>query len=188
VHAGEARFVSLAEFIRSRSLPPPGVVSAGAQVGESSVPAEPLSTPSVRPGPELEPRAAPAALSIVEPAGPESASAVRAARLFGAALADTFDELAADLVRALAADVLGRELQLTAIDVATIARRLIAERRSDEPLSLRVCPADAEFACELPLIADPGLGPGDAVLVCRNGEIDARLAVRLAHVIAAVTP
>ena len=89
---------------------------------------------------------------------------------------------------ALASDVLGRELQLSACDIESIARRLIAERCADEPLSVRVCPADAGFACDLPIVADSRLRPGDAVLVCRNGEIDARLAVRFAHVVAAVAP
>jgi flagellar biosynthesis/type III secretory pathway protein FliH len=111
---------------------------------------------------------------------------MREARLFRAALADAFDALAAELIRALAADVLGRELKLAPVDVALLARRLVAERRADEPLALRVCPADAHIACELPLIPDPELQPGDAVLVCRNGEIDARLTIRLAQVLAAV--
>lgn len=186
--AGEARFVSLAEIIRSRPVSFQGPAAAEVPVADLRPPPE-LRTSPPSPQPASEPRpAAAATLRAAEPAGPEAAAAVREARLFRAALADTFDALAVDLVRALAGDVLGRELRLGAIDIEAIARRLIAERHADEPLSVRVSPADAHIVCELPVVADPHLGPGDAVLVCRHGEIDARLTVRFAHVIAAVTP
>lgn len=176
--AGEARFVSLAEIIRSRPPAVQSVPTLAAPVPDRCAP-EPVAPSS--PAPE-------SAVPVAEPAGLESASAVRAARLFRAALADAFDALAADLAAALASDVLGRELRLSACDIASIARRLIAERWADEPLSVRVSPADVGFACDLPIVGDSQLRPGDAVLVCRNGEIDARLAVRFAHVIAAVAP
>jgi flagellar biosynthesis/type III secretory pathway protein FliH len=117
----------------------------------------------------------------------ESARAIREARLFRAALADTFDAIVADLVRRLAAEVVSRELRLAPVDVEGLTRRLIAEQQADEPVSLRVSPADAHISCELPLVADASLQPGDAVLICRSGEVDARLAVRLANVLNAVT-
>jgi len=189
VLADEARFVSLAEIIRSRPPAVQSVPTVGASVPDRCAP-ESVEPSAPEPDPALEARgvAEVAALPAAEPSGPESASAVRAARLFRAALADAFDALAAELAAALASDVLGRELQLSACDIESIARRLIAERCADEPLSVRVSPADAGFACDLPIVADSRLRPGDAVLVCRNGEIDARLAVRFAHVVAAVAP
>ena len=186
--ADEARFVSLAEIIRSRPPAVQSVPTVGASVPDRCAP-ESVEPSAPEPDPALEARGvAEVAARTAEPSGPESASAVRAARLFRAALADAFDALAAELAAALASDVLGRELQLSACDIESIARRLIAERCADEPLSVRVSPADAGFACDLPIVADSRLRPGDAVLVCRNGEIDARLAVRFAHVVAAVAP
>ena len=50
----------------------------------------------------------------------------------------------------------------------------------DEPVRLRVAPADGAIACPLPVVIDPTLEVGDAILECRAGEIDARLAVRFA--------
>lgn len=169
--AGNAHFVSLAELIRSR----PSAAEAQAPVF-AAAPATVLEQPAPQP-----PAAVPAPSESCE-----SPDALRAARLFRAALADAFDAVLAELTRELAAAVLGRELQLAPVDLEALARRLIAERRSDEPLCLRVAPSDAGIACELPVVADPELRAGDAVLVCRSGEINARLAVRLAGVLAAL--
>lgn len=184
---GEARFVSLAEIIRSRPISGEAAASQSHRTGTGAPPELQLPALAADETCEMPPAIAPAALTA-EPSEPsELAAAIRAARLFRAALADAFDGVAADLILALAAEVLGRELQIAPADITLIARRLIAERHADEPLSLRVCPADAGIACELPVVADTHLGPGDAVLVCRNGEIDARLAVRLAQVVAGLT-
>ncbi len=116
----------------------------------------------------------------------ETAHAIGAARIFQAALRDAFDAVLGDLVCGLAVDVVARELRLGSVDLAAIASRVIAERLAEEPLRLRVATADAAVCCELPLVVDPTLEPGDAVLECRSGTIDARLGVRLAAVIAAV--
>ncbi len=110
----------------------------------------------------------------------ETAVALRSARVFTAALADACDALLGDLLRAIAVEIVGRELQLAAVDVAAVVRRLIAERRADAPLRVRVAPADGSISCELPVVIDPALEPGDAVLECRAGGVDARLSVRLA--------
>jgi Flagellar assembly protein FliH len=170
VPAGNAHFVSLAELIRSR----PSAAEAQPVVF-ATAPANVLEQPALQPP--------------TVPAPSESSElpdALRAARLFRAALADAFDARLAELTRELAAAVLGRELQLAPVDLEALARRLIAERRADEPLCLRVAPPDAGIACELPVVADPELRAGDAVLVCRSGDINARLAVRLAGVLAAL--
>jgi hypothetical protein len=114
--------------------------------------------------------------------GASEAGALRAARFFQAALADAFDLQLAGLVRDIAAEVVGRELRLAPADIGEIARRLLAEYAAEEPLRLHVSPGDVAFACALPIVVDPALAPGDAVLECRSGDIDARLAVRLAGV------
>lgn len=174
--AGDARFVSLAEIIRSRP-PASETLPVRAQLPERDAP-QPAVRETSSPAPAIAPPAARA------PAGPsESGAAIREARMFRAALADAFAALTVELVCDFAAAVLGRELRLAPPDIEQLARQIIAERRADEPLSLRVCPADALVACDLPVVSDPELQPGDAVLVCRNGDIDARLAVRLAQVL-----
>jgi flagellar biosynthesis/type III secretory pathway protein FliH len=118
----------------------------------------------------------------------ESAVAAREARFFRAALADVFAAILAQLVRDVADEVLARELHLEAAAIELIARRLIAERLADEPLRLHVAPSDAQVSCTLPVVADACLQPGDAILVCRNGTIDARLAVRLSAVVSRLAP
>jgi hypothetical protein len=189
VLAAEGGFVSLAEIIRSRPITLRAALGAESLAAEPGAPAEQPAAPDpVRESTaQTSSSAALVALLGAQAASPETAAAARDARLFRAALADSFDVLAAKLIGALAADVLGRELQLGAVAIETIVRRLIAERSADEPLSVRLCPADAQIDCELPVVADPGLESGDAVLVCRNGEIDARLALRFAHVLAELT-
>lgn len=168
----EGGFVSLADILRSR---PPAFPSAQPE------PAVTECVPVVVLAPEVRPAAARDDL-------PDGAAALRAARLFRAGLADAFDALTADLVRALAREVLGRELRLSPVDIEGIARQLIEQCFDQEPLRLRVAPADAGVACDLPVAADSELEPGDAILECRSGDIDARLRVRLASVLAKVEP
>lgn len=118
----------------------------------------------------------------------EYGAVLREARLFQAALADAFESRLASIARSLAVEVLGRELLLAPAELATLARRLLDEASAEGPLCLRVAPADADIACQVRLVTDPGLQPGDAVLECREGDIDARLRVRLDNVLAAVGP
>lgn len=106
-------------------------------------------------------------------------AAIRDARVFRAALSEVFEARSADLLGELAAAVLVRELKVSPVDVAALARRLIAEREADEPLRVRVGAADASIVCDLPVVVDPSLDAGDAILECRSGSINARLAVRL---------
>jgi flagellar biosynthesis/type III secretory pathway protein FliH len=138
--------------------------------------------------PPSAPAAAPVTAAVepladpVEPIGDE---VLRNVRLFGAALAETFESRLGELTTRFAADVLGRELLLAPADLGAIAARLIAQSAGDEPLRLRLAPADAaRISSVLTVIADPDLSPGDAILECRNGSIDARLAIRLATVVA----
>jgi hypothetical protein len=108
--------------------------------------------------------------------------ALRDARLFRARLADAFDDAVARLVRELAADVLARELRLAPVEIATLVRRVL-ERAP--VIRVRVAPADAGFVRGVPVLADPALAPGDAIVELGRGELDARLGVRLAAVLEA---
>lgn len=164
----DGNFISLAELLRSAA---PAAGPAISSIVEPFVPAH--AAPPERPI-----LAAPSYASA-DPCGCERSEALRDARIFRAALADALAALAEDLMRRLGADVLGRELQLAPADVETIARRLLLERRTDEPLRLRVAAADSAIACDVPVVVDPELAAGDAILECRSGDIDARLAVRL---------
>ncbi|MDB5073403.1 MAG: hypothetical protein JWM87_4514 [Candidatus Eremiobacteraeota bacterium] len=112
------------------------------------------------------------------------AGALRDARLFRARLADAFDDAVARLVRELAADVLARELRLAPAEIATLVRRVL-ERAP--VIRVRVAPADVGFVRGVPVLADPALAPGDAIVELGRGELDARLGVRLAAVLEAFT-
>ena len=108
--------------------------------------------------------------------------ALREARLFRARLADAFDDAAARLLRELAADVLARELRLAPCDLEAIVRRV----RERIPLvRVRVAPADVARMSDAPVVADPLLAAGDAVVELAGGALDARLGVRLASVLEA---
>jgi hypothetical protein len=118
-----------------------------------------------------------------EPEIGEIGAAVRDARLFRAALADIFELQASRIAADLARAVLARELVLAPPDIAAIAAALIAQSLADEPLRLRVAPEAANLRCAVPVVGDERLEPGDAVLECRYGSIDARLKLRLANVL-----
>lgn len=137
------------------------------------------------PVPAIEPAPACSLVVAARPTAPDLDEALRAARCFRAALADALDARLEDLLRDLASDVLARELMLAPADIAAILRRLIDERTADGPLCVRVAAEDAALPCALPLVVDPALRPGDAVLVCAHGSIDARLGVRLADILEA---
>jgi hypothetical protein len=75
-----------------------------------------------------------------------------------------------------------RELQLAPCDVARIVERV---QRSAPVVAVRVAAADAAQVTQLPVVIDDALQPGDAVLEVAGGTVDARLGVRLAHVLEA---
>jgi flagellar biosynthesis/type III secretory pathway protein FliH len=117
-----------------------------------------------------------------------NADAERDVRLFRARLADAFEVARETLLREFAYAVLGRELMLAPSDLATLASRIVAEHPAAQPLRLRVAPDDlaalSPHAGALPpLVADPGLAPGDALVEFAAGRVDARLGVRLAAVL-----
>ena len=175
--ASKTAFVSLAEALRPRSPRIEPVPEAPAAAAEPL----PVSPPAL---------ALPAEISVsnLAPVTPEQGHAIRAARLFRAAVSDACEALLTDLVREITVEIVARELRLAPVDVTIIARRLIADRFAEEPIRVRVAPADAAIACELPVNADPALEPGDAILECRSGSIDVRLGVRLAALLERLQP
>lgn len=113
---------------------------------------------------------------------PADLDAIRAGVRFSARLADALEEARETLIAELAAGVLGRELLLEPAAIAALCRRLVSEYPGG--VCLRVAPSEAGFAAPLPVIADPELAPGDAVLELAGGSVDARLGVRLADALA----
>jgi flagellar assembly protein FliH len=87
--------------------------------------------------------------------------------------------------------MLGRELELATTPGADAVRRALALAPSGRPVTVRLNPADAAAVAELPgwpgdremtVVADSGVGVGDALAECDAVRIDARLATALARV------
>jgi hypothetical protein len=162
-------FVSLADVLRppARAAAPPADAPSPTQ--------EPAAAPSV---------AEPGRCAADEPSRAEVLIAVRDARLFRARLADAFDEARERLLRELAAGVLARELRLAPCDLDALAQRVLA----DAPIvRVRVAPCDVAAIRGVAVLADAELAAGDAVFEVAGGALDARLGVRLALVLEALT-
>jgi flagellar biosynthesis/type III secretory pathway protein FliH len=102
---------------------------------------------------------------------------------------EAYDRAVPRLLTALAQEVLGRELALAPADVAALAADLGARFAREEPVAVIVAPSEALGAeCKLRIRRDPGLRPGDLILEVRDGEVDARFAVRRANAIASAWP
>ena len=116
----------------------------------------------------------------------ECDAALGEARRFRAALREALEAVRADLLRDVAADVLGRELRLAPVELEAIVERACARYRIDEPLAVRVSPGEGRsLGHRFHVIEDAGLRAGDLQLEVRCGEIDARLGARLERVLAA---
>jgi flagellar biosynthesis/type III secretory pathway protein FliH len=120
----------------------------------------------------------------------ESDDAIRAARLFRAALADALDIAVQSLVRTIARDVLARELELDRADVAGIVTNALDRQAGERVLSIRAHPMDLAALASIGLerIADDTLAPGDILMVLHSGTIDLSLNARLESAIGAVIP
>lgn len=162
-----AEFVPLADLVRPRVAP-----------ADVSAP-EPLAVV-----PEATTADAAAPVVIDDVCADDLYEALRDARLFRARLADAFDAALARLLRELAADVLARELRLAPCDLHAIAQRIAA---SAPVVRLRV-PIEAHIhAPGVEVVHDPQLRDGDAIVELDGGAIDARLGVRLALALEAMT-
>lgn len=166
-----AEFISLEDLLR----PPAPIAATRADVQppitiETPI-AEPLQVPVIADAPSP---------ARNETTNAELAVALREARLFRARLADAFDDARQRLLRELAADVLARELRIAACDLDALGRRIFAEAPF---VRIRVAPADAAVISGVPVVADPELDDGDAIVELAGGVVDARLGVRLAAVL-----
>lgn len=141
----------------------------------------PAPAPPVAPAAEPPPQPAPPN-AAAEPHSDQLDAALTDARLFRARLADAFEAAAARLARDLAADVLVRELRLAPCDLSALVRRVL-ERVP--VVRVRVAAADRDGVRGVPVLVDPALEPGDAILELEGGALDARLGVRLAAVLQA---
>lgn len=101
-------------------------------------------------------------------------------RLFRAHIEEAARTAVQTIVTDVAASVLARELELAPADITAIVERIIAEYFTEEPLRVRVNPGEVEhLRCDLPVLGDESLLPGDAVLELRNGFAIATLGARL---------
>ena len=119
-----------------------------------------------------------------------AAGTLRRARHARSALLHSLRAEVADLAMAVAARVLGRELEAVPDEVVDLARRLV--RRVDGPTVLRVRPEDAPLleAEPLPpgvrLVPDATLAQGDLRLESADGVLDATVQGRFAQVLGAM--
>ena len=146
--------------------------------------ADVLRPPQVEPVVVFESRAEP--ILPDAPRESDDASYVQAvsdARRFRAALADALAYAAASIVRELASDVLARELNVAPCAMDALIARLLSDHVSASPLRVRISPHDRITTNDFSVVIDDSLQPGDAILECASGAIDARLGVRLADVI-----
>jgi flagellar biosynthesis/type III secretory pathway protein FliH len=120
----------------------------------------------------------------------ESVEAIRAARLFRAALADVLDVAVEALLRTIAHDVLARELRLDRADIAGIVTNALDRYASEKALSIRAHSTDLPALASIGLerVADDALAPGDILIELQSGTIDLSLNARLEAAIAAVAP
>ncbi len=123
----------------------------------------------------------------IAPVADDYVETLRAARRFRAGLADALEVAVAQLLRAIANEVLARELQLGAADVATIVRTALDRFSGETVLCLRAHPQDCDALAGLEPkpIADEALQPGDIRMELRSGTIDLTLAARLDAALAA---
>jgi flagellar biosynthesis/type III secretory pathway protein FliH len=113
-------------------------------------------------------------------------AALRAARRFHAALADALEAALQELLRAIASEVLARELRLGGPDVAAIVSAALDRFAGKRILSARAHPGDCAALAVLPIqcVADDSLMPGDVRIELQSGTIDLTLDARLDAVLA----
>ena len=122
-----------------------------------------------------------------EGARDDESVAAREIRLFMARVGEAIESATEMLRNDIAAEVVGRELQLAPSDVRAIVERTLKRYSLETPVRVRVHPGDlAALDGVFPAVADAQLRRGDAVLELRDGTIDASLGVRLDAVLRAL--
>jgi flagellar biosynthesis/type III secretory pathway protein FliH len=143
----------------------------------------------LRPSPPPQPP-----LSVVAPAEtvvPEELEAtLRATRRFHASMSDALDAALPSLLRAIANDVLGRELRLEPAGMTRIVASALDRAAGEHAVAIRVHPKDHGAVASLGVttIADAALTPGDCRIELRSGTIESSLQLRLETVLAAHAP
>jgi flagellar biosynthesis/type III secretory pathway protein FliH len=128
---------------------------------------------------------------LPEPVVPEELeTALRAARRFRAALSDALDAALPSLLRAIADDVLARELRLEPAAVARVVVSALDRAADEHVVAIRVHPSDHGAVASLGIrtIADAALTPGDCRIELHSGTIESTLRLRLENVLAAHAP
>jgi len=161
----DERFIPLATFIRGRS--------------NASAPVAPQASAVAI---EREAAAPGVARGIVDFA---HADVVHELALMRLAAIEAYERATATLLRALADDVLVRELALAPADLEALVKRALSTFGDCEPLALRVSPADAgRVQAGLPVRVDPTLDAGDLVVDVRDGAYESQFALRLEDALA----
>jgi flagellar biosynthesis/type III secretory pathway protein FliH len=115
---------------------------------------------------------------------PDVDALLREARRFRATLAEAVETSCGFLLREIAVDVVGRELELRDADVTAIIARACERYSIDAPIVVRVNPSDADAVrLAYPVVIDTDLRCGDAIVEVSSGAVDARLGVRLDRVL-----
>jgi flagellar biosynthesis/type III secretory pathway protein FliH len=123
--------------------------------------------------------------ALEPPACACSDDALREVRLFEACVREGVAQAVETITADIAAVVLARELQLQPPHIARIVDRACARFFSDNPVRVRLHPADARTAdLPVPIIQDDTLRAGDAVLELQSGHVDATLGTRFASLLA----
>jgi flagellar biosynthesis/type III secretory pathway protein FliH len=114
-------------------------------------------------------------------------AAARDVRLFRARVEEAIESAIVTLRCDIAAEVVGRELQLAPASIAEIVRRAVRRFHSESPVRVRVHPEDVgSLAADgIQTVADRDLRRGDAVLEVGGGTVDVTLGVRLDAVLRA---
>lgn len=142
--------------------------SLAALLREPAVPLDPVTADEEEPQTELPCDADPLA------------DALRDVRLFRARLAERLDCALETLLNDIGALVLARELELAPAQLQSIVERALAQAGEEEPVRIRVAAPDASrLRFAIPVVSDPSLREGDALIEVRDGAIDVSLGVRL---------
>ena len=114
-------------------------------------------------------------------------TAARDVRLFRARVEEAIESAVVALRCDIAAEIIGRELQLAPASIGEIVQRALRRFAGERPVRVRVHPEDAGSlgVHEVETVADSRLRRGDAVLECGDGTIDISLGVRLDAVLRA---
>lgn len=142
---------------------------------------------------------APALAVVREDAAPEKIALrgeedqenhLREVRFFHAHLSEALEAAVASLLEEIARDVLGRELLLAPAVLSRIVSGALERYRQSEPLRVRVHRTDLDALAEsdVPVFADDGLEPGDAIVELRSGGIDLSLQTRVEEVLGKMNP